>query len=702
MKEILSTYKLGDMSLLYLLDSENRTCGMCILPAYMPFDKEHDAKRRIRIYSLVQAKIVGDKYPGQYFGGRSMRDSDTTGGLKYESQTEKVTDGGQLCIVTRLRSEKGLAAEHFVEYAEGDEFVTVSVKLINDSGEAIKCEMISSFSLTNLSPYAQGAGENTMVLHRLRSRWSREARLVSERFEDLLLEDCWCYWNDNDIRFGQVGSMPVKDYFPFMAVEDTKNHVIWGVQMGCPSSWQMEIARGDDGISLCGGIADREFGHWMKTLKAGESFQTISSTISVCKGEIDDISARLVAAQEKNLKIPESEESLPVIFNEYCTTWGDPSHKNILSILNAIKGKGIDYFVVDCGWFRYDGVPWHVSMGEYQPSQALFPEGIKATVKAINDCGMRAGIWFEFENIGPACRIYDDEKYTKHMLKRDGLPLTTQNRRFWDMNDPWVVDYLDERVIRFMNENGFQYIKVDYNETIGIGCDNEDSLGEGLRQNMEGTVRFFERIREKVEDVVIENCASGGNRLEPVFMGLSSMASFSDAHECVEIPIIAADLHRAILPRQSQIWSVIRKSDDPKRISYSINAGVLGRLCLSGDVTDLSEEQWDTIDRGIAFYKKAVPYIKNGKSHIHRFTAGSDRHPAGYQALVRENTEGVLVTVHTFGGDIPEKLRFEGIIPKDLQIREIYSHCPVDAEVKGKDLIINSPDNFAGYSFIIK
>jgi alpha-galactosidase len=50
---------------------------------------------------------------------------------------------------------------------------------------------------------------------------------------------------------------------------------------------------------------------------------------------------------------------------------------------------------------------------------------------------------------------------------------------------------------------------------------------------------------------VIENCASGGHRLEPSFMGLTSMASFSDAHETRDIPVIAANLHRLIQPRQS-------------------------------------------------------------------------------------------------------------------------------------------------------
>ena len=92
------------------------------------------------------------------------------------------------------------------------------------------------------------------------------------------------------------------------------------------------------------------------------------------------------------------------------------------------------------------------------------------------------------------------------------------------------------------------------------------------------------------------------------------MASFSDAHECQEIPIIAANLHRLIHPAQSQIWAVVRREDSVKRIVYSVANTFLGRMCISGDVTELTEEQWDAIDRGIAFYHKIAPVIKNGIS----------------------------------------------------------------------------------------
>ena len=272
-------------------------------------------------------------------------------------------------------------------------------------------------------------------------------------------------------------------------------------------------------------------------------------------------------------------------------------------------------------------------MGDYNVSPTLFPEGLERTVQLIKENNMKPGIWFEIDNIGRAAKAY--EEYKEHFLTRDGFPITTYSRRFWDMSDPWVENYLTEKVIDMLNKYGFEYMKMDYNDTIGIGADGAESLGEKLRQNMEDSVNFVKKVREQVPGIILENCSSGGHKLEPLMMSICSMASFSDAHETEEIPIVAANLHRAILPRQSQIWAVIRKTDSLKRIGYSIANTFLGRMCLSGDVTELSDDQWDVIDRGIAFYKEIAPIIKKGYTYRVGPKITSERHPHGWQGVVR-------------------------------------------------------------------
>ena len=57
-----------------------------------------------------------------------------------------------------------------------------------------------------------------------------------------------------------------------------------------------------------------------------------------------------------------------------------------------------------------------------------------------------------------------------------------------------AVDFLTNRVVEQLDKLGFGYLKVDYNETIGIGCEGAESLGEGLRriQGMDHAIGQYE------------------------------------------------------------------------------------------------------------------------------------------------------------------------------------------------------------------
>ena len=85
--------------------------------------------------------------------------------------------------------------------------------------------------------------------------------------------------------------------------------------------------------------------------------------------------------------------------------------------------------------------------------------------------------------------------------------------------------------------------------------------------------------------------------------------------------------------------------------------GFLGVLCLSGDVYDLSDAQWKLAEEGISFYKEIRPIVQRGVSYFYGERSESMRHPEGWQAVCRRGENGeTLVTVHTFGGELPERV----------------------------------------------
>ena len=695
----LSQFQFGDMLVEYLLATESQAIGLRMLPVSMAaslatrreFLQTHEILllpkslppiRAWQVEPLVQVKLTGDPVSG-FSQGITMRNSETLSSLRYAGQ-ELLNGTEETEVVTTLRSERGYACEHHLFYRHGDEALTIQTLFRNEGTELLSLELLASFSLSGLSPFAQDDAPNRLYLHRFRSSWSAEGRHVCQSVEELNLERSWSGHGVRAERFGQIGSMPTRGYFPFIGVEDRAEGVFWGAQLVWAGSWQMEAYRCDDQLCLSGGLADREFGHWTKNVAPDESFSSPLAYVSTVKGDLDDLCQRLTAMQVPAVEqAPTSEHSLPVLVNEWCTTWGNPEHERVVGIARLLKSSGVNYFVIDAGWYQGDGGDWGSSQGEWAPNQNLFPQGIAATAAAIREQGLIPGIWFEFEVVGSQSPLFGS--MTGHFLQRNGIPITAGQRRFWDFRDPWVHEYLREKVISQLRDSGFGYIKVDYNETIGIGVDGAESLGEGLRQHILAVQEFFHEMRQELPDLVIEVCASGGHRLEPSMLALASMGSFSDAHESLEIPIIAANLHRLILPRQSQVWAVLHAADTLQRLTYSLTAGFLGRLCLSGEIDFLNSEQWSLVQEAIHFYERVAPIIKKGKSRLYRQIGAAWRHPQGAQTLVRfsENDGQALVVAHTFAAPLPAEIRIPlpgsnwqvaGCFPTSLSMPEVHGN----------------------------
>ena len=608
--------------------------------------------RAFSLDSLVQLKCMEEHPAGGFSQGRTMRGGPSTEALRFARQKVVKKEGGT-SVRTTLNHPSGLRCEHHLAWRGDTPVFSSQVSVFNAGKKPVTLEMLSSFSLGGITPYAADDAPNRIAVHRFRSAWSAEGRLDSQSIEDLHLERSWIGCSLLSERFGQVGSMPVRGFFPFAAIEDRETGVLWGAQLACPGSWQMEVFRRDDFVALSGGLADREFGHWFKTLQPGERFETPTAALACVRGNLDQLCQRITSEQERPLAtLPKIERELPIVVNEWCTSWGNPTQENLMALAKRLQATPAKYLVIDDGWAERPGNGIQQN-GDWIINQKAFPDGLAATCKAIRDLGLIPGIWFEFEACNPGSKAF---ALTDHHLHRDGRVLQVGSRRFWDFRDPFTFDYLTKKVIHLLRDNSLGYLKVDYNDTIGFGVDGAESSGEALRQHIEGVQKFFRKLREELPELVIENCSSGGHRLEPSMMALCAMGSFSDAHETREIPIIAANLQRLILPRQSQIWAVLRKEDNTQRLAYSLAATFLGRMCLSGELHDLSPAQWKLVVSAMELYRRVCPIIRNGHSIFHGQIGKSWRHPQGWQAVLRTSTRGnrALIVAHTFGKPFPK------------------------------------------------
>ena len=572
----------------------------------------------------IQLKVRGDSFGGHFINGLSMANSESLDKSKLvfsdNEKSEYVSSDGYK--ITAYHIENSGVYECYTVFE-------------NNSDYTVTLEMISSFCINSVS---------ADTLHRATSFWSAEGKILSQKLTELNMEPSWSGHGIRIEKFGQVGSMPVRKWFPFVALENSETGEFIGIQLYCPSSWQIELFRREEPLTVSGGLADFDFGHWCKNIQPGESFSTPKAKVAKADS-LNKVCDMLVKAQNPDISCVD--EDLPVIFNEYCTSWGNPTIEELEKTAQKLQGSKIRYLVMDSGWYKEKNKDWWDTIGDWNVSRELFPNGLKPVCDMIKSYGLIPGIWFEMENVAPLSNIYNQ---TKHLLSRDGIPLSVGGHRFLDMRDSWCTEYLDEKVVKLLSDCGYGYLKVDYNENVGVGCDGAESLGEGLRQYSLAGQNYLKSIKEKLPDLVIENCASGGHRLEPSTMEICSMASFSDAHECSSIPIIAANVHRMIKPSQSQIWAVLRKDDDIHRIYYSLTAGFLGRLCLSGEVFDIPDDNWSSVLKATEFYSEIAQIIKNGYTSVIECTAADYSDPEGYQIVLREFNGKALLVVHTFKG----------------------------------------------------
>ncbi len=668
-QKVVKTQVFGDMTVIWA--EENNRVEMKLIPAGMEksiVPHRRDTNNTVackvlhkiwdleffgrEVESAIQYKLAGDAYGLENSAGNSMRDSESVARLNQYAFSE-LPNGVRLTV----RDDRGIEAYQDVCWQPGNRFITVSTTLTNKSETEIDVEYLAAFSLGGLSPFQSDDAPDTYKIAQWLCSWSAEGRLVERYAEEFGLERSWAGFAPRILRFGENSSKPSKAYFPQIGFTDTKAGVTWGAVLDVFGSWELEVNRKRDTINISGGYPDLEFGQWKKTLAPGESLTSPAAAVTCVAGDVQDMQNRIVGFSEGEVR--EQEKDLPLLFNDWCTTWGKPYPCNLLPIADKLKRFPIRYFIMDDGWFIKEGA----GIGDWIIDADKYPQGFKHFCDELRQKGYIPGIWFEFENAVDNSRVLAE--HPDWFLHLNGKILKNGVRSFLDFRKDEVVEYVAEKVIKFLKENNIGYTKIDYNAATGFGCDGAESPAEGLRQHILGVEKFFRRLLAEMPDLVLEVCASGGNRLTPAWLRLGSLVSSSDAHEGVEIPIIAANTAGLLPMRKNQLWATLHPEDDDNRFYYSLAAGFMGRLCFSGDIAPLSEHQLDIVDKACQLYRKAVPVIGVGDNRLVRKTGLGWLDPKGHQAWMRQNDQMALLVVHTFG-NTPGKIKVK--VPRSWKI----------------------------------
>lgn len=580
----------------------------------------------------------------------SLKLSESTKMLRFSSQKVQENETKEI-ITTDLISDEGWGVCHILTHYKGENGFEIKSEFVNSTGNEVILEMMSSASLDGLCPFSYDDGSDNLVYHIFKGGWSTEGKHVCRTLPEMNMEKSWGGSFECE-KIGSMGSKSVGRYFPYAALEDTVAGCTWGIKIKHNATWQIELSRYGTPLSLSCGIGDSKTGLWHKNIRPGERYKTPVAYVAAATGGIDEVSNDLLKMNDRDIDAY-GENGLPIIFNDWVTHWGNSSEEKLLALADRIKDTSVRYFVADDGWQK-GGV------GDWNVDEDKFPDGLKSYADKIRKMGMVPGIWMEFECVRQGSKRYSDE-FDGFNLTKNGYVIKNSAgnsvpTKFLDLRKPEVMEYLDKKVIKFLKDNRIGYLKIDYNANL-IECDGADSLGQGLIDHAESVYNFIKRIKQEIPDIIIENCSTGGSRLDPKTMGTTAMSSFSDAHECMEVPVIAANMHYLISSRQSQIWCVLKDDMSKSHMQYVIASGFLGRLCWSGYIDKLSDEQFAMIPEAESFYESVSHIIKHGRSRIYRTQPVNYRALKGTQAVIRysEDRSEILVVCHFF--DEPEEIK---------------------------------------------
>ena len=341
-----------------------------------------------------------------------------------------------------------------------------------------------------------------------------------------------------------------------------------------------------------------------------DTFTTVSAGFGVAAGGVNEAIAELTEYRRKIRRQNEDDEKLNIVFNDYMNClMGDPTEEKEKAIIDKAAAMGCEYYCLDCGW--YDKGAWWDRVGEWKESPERFPNTLKAVCDYVKEKGMVMGLWLEIEVMGVACelsyKLPDDWFICRHRKRH------IDNKRYLlDFRNPEVRKYCREVVDRLIEDYGVGYFKVDYNVTMGYGSDlNSDSCADAIREHYQCLYEWYQEIFRKYPDLVIENCGSGGQRMDYGMLKLLSLQSTSDQTDYIYNSYIAFNVASAVAPEQAGMW-VYPYEDNREHVIYNMVNGLLLRPYMSGMVWDMGEESLELMREGISLYKEIRKDVKKG------------------------------------------------------------------------------------------
>lgn len=194
-----------------------------------------------------------------------------------------------------------------------------------------------------------------------------------------------------------------------------------------------------------------------------------------------------------------------------------------------------DVFWLDAGWhtgagdFRH-GKSWANTTGNWTVDRERFPEGLKPVSDAVHETGAKFMVWFEPERVVKGTQWATEHK--EWMLDTQWPEGSEQSTWYlFDLGNDAACDWLCKYYGDLIEENGIDYYRQDFNMLpAGYWRDADQPGRSGIKEirHIENLYKFWDYLLERFPGLLIDNCASGGKRLDWESIGRSAPLWRSD------------------------------------------------------------------------------------------------------------------------------------------------------------------------------
>lgn len=578
----------------------------------LPFVKE-DIKARSMDgnFHIVEVEIAGLDRPYERHGNKYIV---TAPGcqMRYKEHKDYYNNKGRKLEFHSYDKQTGIELISHLQFYHGIQVLRSWSEVINRGIDVHTLTYISSFNYLGIEKEGLSERDDKMKLMIPHNSWQREMDWQTYTFQELGIGQSQPTKDQRSskvIGVTNTGNWSTKEYLPMGYIEniETGTNLFWQIEHNGSWHWEISDQTGHLYLALSGPTEIES--HWYKNLKPMESFESVPVAVGVSTGNFDTAMGELTKYRRVIRRPNKDNDSLGIIFNDYMNClWADPTTEKEIPLIDAAAEAGCEYFCIDAGW--YSAGFWWDNVGEWIESRERFPKGLIEVTDYIRSKGLIPGVWLELEVMGIKCpkasKVTEDWFFVRH-----GKKVYDRSRYQLDFRNPEVVAHANEVIDRLVEEYGVGYIKMDYNIEPGIGTElYADSVGEGLLQHERAYLAWLDHVFAKYPDLIIENCSSGGLRIDYALLSRYSIQSTSDQDDYRRYATIAANSPSGLTPEQSAIWSYPLTQGDKEEVVFNMVNAMLLRVHQSGHLANISEERKALVSEALRTYKRIRSDLK--------------------------------------------------------------------------------------------